>query len=146
MANLERIRSAIRRSRRFFREEPQEVDAEIEDLVLVIVGIWKLGYGVAIVDSDSAESIRSGRGPDVDVWDPDLRMSPSASSESDWREAALTFLEESAREMGEIDDLLFVDRAGESGSSRDSILASDLLDYVKRGGNLREGLEHDYRL
>lgn len=127
MANVEVIRRAIRQNRRLYREHPQSIDEQIEDLVDVTVEVWRLGYGVAIVNQATAELIRAGQGiADLSVWEATIKQRPEDVPEATWGEVALAFLEEGAEKMGEINDLLLID-FGEG----EVMLASDLLDSME---------------
>ena len=111
MADVERIRRAIGEWK-YFRAHPQEVGEELEAWVVAVVEGWKRGYEIAVVNDTEAELFEAGQAIDITSFSAqeiETQGRPSSVPESNWREAALLFLEGEAEKVATVGDLLWIE-------------------------------------
>ena len=129
MANVEGIRQAFG-NLEYFRQNPHEINEEVEDWVDAIIEGWKRGYEVAVVDEVTAAMIKAGQTVDVasvGVYDLKTEKRLSEIPESELREGALQLLEDQVEKLAVNSHLLWTE-ADETSGETEAFFAFDVLE------------------
>jgi len=129
MPDIERLRRAFGEWE-YYKERPQDVGQEVDAWIEAIVEGWKRGYEIAVVNDTEAELFEAGQAVDITSYsaeDISPEGGPSVIQESDWREAALHFLEGEVEKIVTEGDLIWIESDTLSGTNN-AMNAFDELD------------------